>query len=251
MRYKMIALDLDGTLLDDEKKISQANRRWIQEAVQAGIKICFATGRGWHTVKDYLEELQIDPPLVLANGAEVWAEPGRLLERHPLSREVVQALHQLAVEHDAWYWGYSVEGLFTKRTWQDHMFDYQWLKIGIRHDSLERIAQLREIVRSWQAVEVTHAAPVNMEVTCRGITKAYGLARLCAYFGFELSEVMALGDSHNDLLMLQSVGLGVAMGNAEDALKRAADEALTATNNENGVALAIARYAFQAETEIG
>lgn len=246
--YRLLALDLDGTLLTEDKRITAEAREWIQRARDAGVTVIFATGRGVQTTKAFWEELRLDAPMVLLNGAEIWRRPGELVERHYLSKEDIHRLHSLAVEAGAGYWGYSVESLTGKKDWTDEMFERGWMKFGIRHDDLEVMQQLRETVEGWGTLEVTRSAPVNMEISCKGITKESGVSKVCELLGIDMEEVMAVGDNMNDFRLIRSAGMGVAMGNADEKLKQAADGS-TGTNEENGVAQAIQRYLLGDEQE--
>ncbi|MEY9095872.1 Cof-type HAD-IIB family hydrolase [Paenibacillus sp. RC84] len=241
--YKLVALDLDGTTLTDDKRISEVNRIWIRRATEAGVTVIFSTGRGIQTAKSYWDELRLDVPMVLLNGAEIWKGPGRLWERHYLSRQQIRELHKLAVGAGAWYWGYSVESLTNREEWTEEMFDRDWMKFGMGHHDLPTIVGLREQVRQMGMLEVTRSADTNMEISALGVTKESGVRKVCGLLGIGMHEVMAIGDHHNDRMLIQAAGLGIAMGNAEAELKEAAD-AVTGTNSEDGVAQAIQQYIF-------
>lgn len=243
--YRLLALDMDGTLLTDDKRITDESRYWIRRAEEAGIKVIFATGRGIQTAGSFWEELGLQSPMVLLNGAEIWEGPGRLYERTYLAREDIRSLHALAVEAGAAYWGYSVESLTGSKHWNEEMFERDWMKFGIRHDDPAVIGDLRERVESWGRFEITRSADSNMEISVKGISKATGLEKVCRLLGITMDQVMAVGDHYNDLQMLRSAGLGVAMGNANETVKLAAD-GITDTNERNGVAKAIQNYLFSA-----
>lgn len=245
----LIALDLDNTLLTDDKQITKNTRYWLSKAREKGLIITFCTGRGIQTTQDFWEELGLDSPMVLVNGAEIWKRPGELLERHILPTDGVRELVSFAKAHGARFWGYSVESLTQGRDWSEAMYKQHWLKFGIRHNDLPTIDRLREEVRSWGRYEVTQSHAVNMEISCRGISKAYGITKVCEYLKIGLDQVMAVGDSHNDYAMLQAAGLGVAMANASPEIKAIAD-AHTASNEEEGVALAIQRFVFGEQLEV-
>lgn len=242
-RYRLLALDLDDTLLTKDKQISAANKKWIDKAHQAGVTVIFATGRGLQKVEYLLEELALSGPMVLVNGAEIWAEKGKVLERHYINREDIHILHDLAERADAKFWGYSVESLTHKRDWTTEMLDRSWLKFGIRHDDLAVINQLREAADQLPNISVTRSAPFNMEVSFKGISKGSGVRRLCDYLDIKMTEVMAIGDNLNDIRLIKAAGLGIAMGNADPELKRVAD-AVTDHHEKDGVAKAIQRYLF-------
>ncbi|TNJ66298.1 HAD family phosphatase [Paenibacillus hemerocallicola] len=244
--YRLLALDMDGTLLTDDKKITEETRRWIRLAEEAGVKVIFATGRGMQTAGSFWDELGLQSPMVLLNGAEIWEGPGRLHERVYLGREDIRRLHGLAVDAGASYWGYSVESLTNNRHWNEDMFNRDWMKFGISHKDLAVIRKLREEVRSWGHLEITRSADINMEISLSGISKASGVQKVCKLLGITMDQVMAVGDHHNDLQLLLSAGLGIAMGNADEDVKLAAD-GVTDTNERNGVAKAIQKYLFQTD----
>ncbi|MEC1377130.1 HAD-IIB family hydrolase [Heyndrickxia oleronia] len=116
-KYRLLALDLDGTTLLNNHEISRNTSLAIQNVVKAGIIVVFSTGRGVPNTKIYWEKLGISFPLVLLNGAEIWMEPGKLLERHLINIDTFQKLHKIAIDTHSWFWGYSEKGLFRKRDW--------------------------------------------------------------------------------------------------------------------------------------
>jgi hypothetical protein len=242
--FRLLALDMDGTLLTDDKRITPETSRWVRLAADAGVTVIFATGRGLQTAGPFWDELGLDSPMVLLNGAEIWEGPGRLHERIFIGRDDIRKLHQLATDAGAAFWGYSVESLTKSKQWNDEMFRRDWMKFGIRHNDLAVIAKLRAEVESWGGLEVTRSADLNMEISVKGVNKAAGVKKVCGLLGIAMSEVMAVGDQHNDLELLCSAGLGIAMGNADESVKRAAG-GVTDTNERDGVAKAIQTYLFQ------
>ncbi|HBG02875.1 MAG TPA: phosphoglycolate phosphatase, partial [Firmicutes bacterium] len=112
------------------------------------------------------------------------------------------------------------------------------MKVGMHHDDIETISKLRDLVTASGEFEVSGSAPTNIEINPKGVSKAAGLAEAIALLGIAPSEVVAVGDSRNDLAMLKWAGLGIAMDNAEPIVKEAADD-VTASNEEDGVAQVI------------
>ncbi|TVY08526.1 Cof-type HAD-IIB family hydrolase [Paenibacillus cremeus] len=244
-KYKLVALDLDGTLLLEDKTISEENKAAIQEAQAAGVTVIFSTGRGIQNVRDYLEELGLRSPIVTVNGGEVWKEPGVLHQRHTLEVELIRRLHVLAVQYDTWFWAYSVGGIYNKEHWLDdsELDAKQWLKFGYFTEEAESLAAIRKELESWGVLEITNSHPFNLEVNPKGVTKASGVREVCEMLGLEMSQVIAMGDSLNDESMIREAGLGVAMGNAQEEVKAFADT-VTVTNEEHGVARIIREYAL-------
>uniref|UniRef100_UPI000B197650 HAD hydrolase family protein n=1 Tax=Paenibacillus dakarensis TaxID=1527293 RepID=UPI000B197650 len=125
-------------------------------------------------------------------------------------------------------------------------FNRRWMKIGIGSNDPIKLKRIRQEIESWGTIEITSSAPVNLELSVKGITKESGMLEVCNMLGIPMSEVIAMGDSENDVKLLKAAGLGVAMGNAGEHIKSIAD-VVTATNNEDGVAQAIKKYVFQME----
>ncbi|HHT90919.1 MAG: Cof-type HAD-IIB family hydrolase [Bacillota bacterium] len=225
--YKLIALDLDGTLLDNKQEISAQNLEWIAKAEQAGLIVSIATGRGRRWSEQYWSAVSPTSPMVLVNGSEIWRDHQHILARHLLPADQVARLIDVAKEHGAGYWaiGSASDGGAS-------------LKVGIHHEDLAIISKLRDLLMSLGEFEVSASAPTNIEINPKGVSKATGLAEVAALYGIAPSEVVAVGDSRNDLAMLQWAGLGVAMGNAEPVVKEAADY-IAASNEEDGVAQVI------------
>ena len=243
LNYRLLALDLDETLLTKDKKITKASKHWIDRAKKAGIIVIFATGRGLQRVLDFRNELELNTPMVLVNGAEVWGYADELLKRSFISRNDIYKLQQLAVEENASYWGYNVDALVGHRNWTEEMFHKDWLKFGIRHQDLHVMERIRKQASRLPSIEITQSAPVNIEIAAKGISKETGVRKVCEHLGIEMEEVMAIGDNLNDYKLMQAAGFGVAMGNGDQRLKDIAD-VVTDTNEQDGVAKAIERHLF-------
>ncbi|MEB3100490.1 Cof-type HAD-IIB family hydrolase [Ferviditalea candida] len=232
--YKLVALDMDGTLLNNRQQISDGNRQAIRDLTKQGIPVVLSTGRGLFSVMPFVEELRLNDPLITVNGSEVWEHPGKLRKRVPLKPETVARLKRLAVQYDTWFWGYTVDGMFNKENWAEDIFAREWLKFGYYAEDSAILKKILQEISQWGVLEITNSHPNNLEVNPRGVSKASGLNEVCALLGVRMSEIVAIGDSLNDLAMIQSVGLGVAMGNSQEEVKRAA-RLTTLTNEEDGV----------------
>lgn len=248
-KYKLVALDLDGTTLNDEGEVSENTREWIKKAVDSGVTVMFSTGRGMQTVAGILSEVQLDGPMVLLNGAEVWSSKDQLCERHYLHCDEIRQLHEIAQKADAHFWGYSVESLTNRDGWTEEMFERNWMKFGMYHNDLDTIAELRRLAAELDTIEISRSASINMEISPKGISKESGVRTICSQLGIGMDQVMAVGDNMNDYNIIRAAGLGVAMGNADEELKAVAD-CITDTNNNDGVAKAIERYIFGIENAV-
>jgi HAD superfamily hydrolase (TIGR01484 family) len=239
--FKLIALDMDGTLLTEDKTVSKENRAAIEAAERAGVKVMFATGRGIQNVESYVKDLQLEAPIITVNGSEVWAAPGKLHSRTLLDSALINEMHAIAVEYDTWFWAYAVGEIFNKERWADTIDARQWLKFGYYYEEAAALLAIRAKLESWDVLEITNSHPFNIELNPKGINKASGVRQVCEMLGIDMSQVIAMGDSLNDISMIREAGLGVAMGNAQDEVKQLAD-VVTLTNEEHGVAKIIEQY---------
>jgi hydroxymethylpyrimidine pyrophosphatase-like HAD family hydrolase len=259
----LIALDLDGTLLQENDRISPANRRAIALALQAGIRVVLVTGRGVDAPERLVRELNLNVPAICAHGALTKDFlSGRVLGHIP-----VPLVHALPMIEYAEQNGLNVavycEERFYRRTGSPlHMDDMRgphWREVPslvevlgtsptfLRFLGRESVEGMRRTFadlplhfkyETWGEFE--ECAVTNAEAT-----KKNALMRLCRDLRIPAQRVLAIGDSRNDVPMLQWAGIGIAMGNALPDV-RAAVGRVTAPCDENGVALAIERYAFAA-----
>ncbi len=159
-----------------------------------------------------------------------------------MKAELIQWMWELSKQHNTKFWAIN-----TERNWNNEMPEdlhtKEWLKFGFTiDDDATRELILKELEAKGE-FELTNSTLKNIEVNPKGITKAKGLELVCQRLGIEMKNVMAAGDSLNDLAMIKAAGLGVAMGNAQEAVKKVADW-VTATNEEDGVAKAIRKWAL-------
>lgn len=242
-KYRLLALDLDGTLLNNEKKITETTKKWLERTEELGIKIVFATGRGFQRVEHLLVELNLEIPMVLLNGAEIWEQPNQLLERHFIRRQDIINLHSLAIKEKANYWGYDVNNHVRWHEWNEDMFNKDWMKFGISHPDLNVIKKLKQRLKKEEHLEITSSAANNIECSRIGLSKEYGIKKICDNLNIDIKEVMAIGDNMNDYRLIKTAGLGIAMGNSAEELKVVADD-ITASNEKNGVAKALEKHLF-------
>jgi phosphoglycolate phosphatase (TIGR01487 family) len=245
-KYKLLALDMDGTLLTDEQNISKGTAQWIRKASKHGVHVCLSTGRAFMSALPYGEELGLTTPMITVNGSEVWRAPHELHLRSLMDVELVKAMHDIAVEEDCWYWAYSVEQLYNKDHWTDDVEGKEWLKFGYHTEDDEARHRILMKLQDMGGLEITNSSPFNLEINPEGVNKAAGIAEVCKLLGLTMSEVIAVGDSMNDLAAIQQAGLGVAMGNAQQVVKDTADY-ITSSNNDDGIAEVIQKFIFDEE----
>ncbi|QQF62326.1 HAD family phosphatase [Bacillus mojavensis] len=240
VNIKLIAIDMDGTLLNDEQLISDENRNAIREAEDKGVYVVISTGRTLMTCRELAESLKLSSFLITANGSEIWDSNFNLVERKLLHTDHIKMMWDLRNKHNTNFWASTVNKVW-RGEFPENITDHEWLKFGfdIEDDDIrnEVLAELRKN----KELEITNSSPTNIEVNALGINKAAALAKVSEKLGFTMENVMAMGDSLNDIAMIKEAGLGVAMGNAQDVVKETADW-ITDTNIKDGVAKAIRHW---------
>ncbi len=237
---KLIALDMDGTLLNEHHEVTDENRQAIKEAEKRGIKVVLSTGRSLKTARDYVVSLELSSYLVTVNGGEIWGPDGELIEVNPVDTEHIQWMYELSRKHRTGFWATSSEDVWRNDMPED-LFSQKWLKFGFHIEEDEIRESVLKELNDKGLFEISNSSLKNIEVNALGINKAKGLQKVSELLGISMENVMAVGDSLNDIAMITEAGLGIAMGNAQDIVKEAADD-ITASNRESGVAQSIRKW---------
>ena len=271
-KIKLIAVDLDGTLLNPEKLLPARNRAALESAAALGIQVVPATGRFYGAIPQVVRELPFVRYVIEVNGARVTD----LRRADPIARaeipcqqalEVLCFLDELPGIFDCYIQGqgymnahhYQRAGEFIQdaavldmvrctRKPVDNLYDhvmggkYSPQKIQIFFRCVQdQQAGMELIRRHFPELVATTALTNNVEINCVQAQKGNALAELCRHLGVSLEETMALGDGLNDLTMIEKAGVGVAMSNGAEAVRQAAD--MVADNSTfEGVARAIERF---------
>ncbi len=273
MATKAIALDIDGTLTNDRKVITPRTKEALLAAQDSGIKLILSSGRPVQGLRAIASELQLethDGLLVAFNGAHVVdAQTDEVLFDQPMEEEVLRALVAHMRGFDVIPWITEGKYLFVERgarhliTYREAPFDIveyerrmcdlelvevdDLLEVCSRpQDKLLCASEPEYLQQHWRAMyepffdslSGMFTADFYFEFMAPGITKGNALAGALPKVGIDASEVIAFGDAQNDISMLEWAGMGVAMGNATEAAKAAADM-VTGSNNEDGIASAL------------
>jgi hypothetical protein len=239
-QIKLIALDMDGTLLNDAQEVTEDNRAAIEKALAKDVHVILSTGRAIDTCYNYGIDLKLPSYIITTNGAEIYTMEKELLKRTTLDAGTIEKLYNIAVQVGVGFWMNSTEGSFRKGL--PHNFEqYDWLKFGCYSTDQKKLDILVKEFSKIDGLELTNSLPTNIEVNRKGVNKAWALRYLCEKIGITMENVMACGDSLNDIKMIQEAGIGVAMGNAQEAIKNVSDH-VTADNNQSGVARAIEKF---------
>ncbi|RWZ58749.1 HAD family phosphatase [Halobacillus fulvus] len=236
---KLIALDLDGTLVNPDGIVSKENEEAVKEAKSRGIHVVLSTGRSLSRCRDIAESLGRSSYIVTINGGEIYNHEFDLVDQTTLEHRHIQRLWELKREHGLYYWSSTVQGLYNSvNPFDKEIEEYEWLKFGFDIEDDEVREVILQELNDNEHLEVTNSSPTNIEINPAGVNKAAALRKVTKWLELEMDHVMAVGDSLNDLAMIREAGLGVAMGNAQEDVKKEA-AFVTNTNEEHGVAKAI------------
>lgn len=263
MSIDLIALDLDGTLLDSHEQVSEANRAAIAAALAEGIRVVLVTGRGVEAPTQISHNLGLALPVICCHGAltkEI--QTGKTIGHIPVPVMYAKPMLEFAEAKGIDVAVYLEERFYRMpgaRRYMSDMRGPEWLEITSFRD-LPQIAPTFLRFLGTEAVSTLRATfgdlPLHFKyetwgefeecaVTSRDATKRNALMNLCATYEVPRESVLAIGDSRNDVPMLRWAGIGVAMGNAEPDVIRAVGR-VTAGNDDSGVARAIERYVRRA-----
>ncbi|EOL44439.1 sugar-phosphatase [Enterococcus caccae] len=267
MSVKLVAIDIDGTLLDSNRKISPKVKETLKKANESGMYIVLCTGRPLPGVKEQLAELDLygdNDYVITYNGSLVQATKSNeiisqytlsyddFLEIELMSRKVGSHLHTIDDQaiytanrdigkysvHEA----YLVDMPLKYRAVDEMTPDMSIIKMMMIDEPEildQAISQLpEEFANKYTTVKSTD---FYYEILNKEASKGNALAKLADHLGIAQSETMAIGDNENDLSMIEYAGIGVAMGNATESVKRAAD-IQTSSNDEDGVAEVLLKY---------
>ncbi|CAM2800502.1 Cof-type HAD-IIB family hydrolase [Salinicoccus roseus] len=278
---KLIALDMDGTLLGPNHDISRRNMEAINKAMERGVQVVVATGRAFYEAHGIIRELETPLPYICLNGAEVRNESHEILSTNALNTELIHKVADVFRAEDIFYQIYTDRAIYTSSVERDieifmdlagqmgHLAseerirnfmeerlergtlietddyrsifeseDENILKLLASSSSRAKLVRAKNELNEIGNLAVSSSSAGNIELTHENAQKGIALAHIAEIMGIDMKDVMAVGDNLNDISMLKRVGTAVAMGNAASEVKGIADK-VTATNIEDGVALAI------------
>ena len=263
MDYKLIATDLDGTLNNDQKIITEKTKAALMAAQKKGIRLALASARpspGLFRERDLLHLQEHKGILMSYNGGRIVdAETNKVLFETSMdleeTKQVLRKLENLPVtpilDDGIQFYVTSKDGY--KVDYECRNNNMICSEVGNLADFLtfapikilmsvqpEELPQVQAQIAAFlpESLTVVQTAPFYLEVIPKVINKGQGIRDICAVLGIDPAEVISFGDAANDIPMLQTAGMGVAMGNAQEAVKAAADM-VTLSNNEDGIAAAL------------
>lgn len=264
--YKLLVLDLDGTLTNSQKELSERNKAVLIEVQKQGVKVILASGRPTYGIVPLAEELELAKYggyiLSFNGGAIIDCSTQETLFSQVLPDELLPRLYEHACENEFAILSYNNDIVVTEHPDDKYVAYESFLtKMEVRGvesflesvsrpvpkclivGDADRLALLEQkmIAELGNQMNIYRSESFFLELVPLNIDKAESLARLLAHVGMEREEMIAIGDGYNDLSMIQFAGMGVAMENAKPEVKEAADY-ITTSNDEDGVADVVEKF---------
>lgn len=274
MSYKLICIDVDGTLLGENGEIPEENIIAVERAYKKGVQVVISTGRIYSNAVQISNRIKVKSPVIAANGAVVkdWYNRKVIFHAH-FEKYEYEKLFDLLSKYNlvAHFYtmdkviSYSVIGNiaalvykfknFSKnhKIYVDSSLTLKSLKKKLKKNEgkivkcvlysmdKERLMQFRKEIEETTDMSVFGAGSYSIEIGPKGVSKGSAVKKLAKYLNIDRKDIICIGDNENDIEMIKYAGLGVAMGNAVDSLKEVADY-ITDTNINSGVAKVINKF---------
>ncbi|HWR42115.1 Cof-type HAD-IIB family hydrolase [Sporomusa sp.] len=273
MAYKLVCIDVDGTLLNSKHKITNRTKETLLKAHQLGVHIVISTGRMYTDAEYYSNLIGVKSPVIASNGAFIKEKDNdKVIYQDVLGESLSLELLETFRKHNTkpyfctphkFYYGNFMFKLFyiaskilgtrSNKLDMEYIFSWQqWQKVlnkekdnivkcEIIYRDTALISDLRNELKNIKQLEIVDSSKYNIEITRKGVSKGKAVAMLASFYDLKREEIITIGDSENDLSMIEYAGLGIAMGNALDTVKKKADY-ITSSNDNEGVANAINKF---------
>lgn len=270
MNKRLLFLDLDGTLLNDQKEITEGNRIALEQALERGHGVVIATGRPLKSAKDLAHRLGLDKPgcmMISSNGAILYDwEKNDTIFSCTLPIPSVRKLFAEANRRGLHIQTYEGELVLVEPRCEDKALERYCSRIGMEYRVIKDANQdvVQEPVKclaidfedqakllamqQWirenmpQEADCFFSCKEYLEIVMRGMNKGNAVRRLCEMMGVDIANAVAVGDAANDLSMIRAAGIGVAMANGTEEVKAAADYITQRDNNHDGIAEVVLRF---------
>lgn len=269
MKYKLVAIDCDNTLLDSKGFIPQENISTIRKLKDMGVQFVIATGRNDILVKDYIKELDISAPVIGCNGASIRdLISNKIYALNAINKDSLNKVFKFLNDNNIQCKAFSLTkgytnidedsgqnfGLilntYTKALKENMVYEYvknietlsdigdDILKIVIIDTDAEFIKYTQKQLQKIENLEVVLSDTLCIDIIAENASKGNALKQYAEYINIDKEHIIAIGDYENDISMIKYAGVGVAMENGAESLKRAADF-VTCSNNDSGVSKAL------------
>jgi Cof subfamily protein (haloacid dehalogenase superfamily) len=269
--YKLFCTDMDGTLLNNDGKVSEENKMAIEKAQDRGVKIAICTGRLFTSANHFAQIVGVEAPLICANGAYIREKDrNEIIYKAVLGEQNCKNVLKVVRKYGLHPHFNTPDTVFTEKIiysseiyakmnktlpkeaqikieladdWEKTFKENadEILKCIIVDNDIEKINKAKSELALEKGLEVVSSRENNIEVMCKGVSKGRAVEILAGYYNLKKEEVICIGDNENDISMLQYAGMGIAMANGDKEVLQIAYY-ITDTNENNGVAKAIEKF---------
>lgn len=278
---KLFAFDIDGTLLDNNSKVTDESREALKKLDDAGIKVVLASGRVFPSIKYNQKLLGITGPIVATNGSLISLDGREIYKSYYIEDDLLKNLYEFCLEYKMDFHFYDEDNYYTNRLNLDRIkhlkidndfgMNYQ-VDLIIKNDPVSYLINQGKKAIKFQIsgidekeiskekiidlldkdfgedLYITASGDSLLEIGNKNATKWTSIEEICDKLGIYTNEVAAIGDAYNDIPMVKGAGLGFAMGNAKDKLKEVAD--VIVADNESGGVLEAVNYVLEANKNV-
>ncbi|MDP4144399.1 MAG: Cof-type HAD-IIB family hydrolase [Bacillota bacterium] len=268
MGYKLVCIDMDGTLLDDKKEVSKENLEAVKKVTEMGVKVAVCTGRLFTSAKFYANLLGVKTPIISSNGAYIREkDKNKVIYQSNLGEENCKEILSIVTKFKINVFFNTPRGVISLKPFDKNNTYIKMNETLPEGDRIEIIeaANIEEEIKKYKddivkcicieqdfeeisaakneisklgKYEVVSSGRDNFEIMCKGVSKGRAAKVLADYYNIDSKDVICIGDNENDLSMIQFAGMGVVMGNGDEHVKTFANY-ITDTNNNSGVAKAL------------
>lgn len=273
MDYRLVCIDMDGTLLNSKHKVTESTKEILKKVHDSGVHIVISTGRMYTDAEYYSNLIGVKSPVIASNGAFIKEKhETKFIHKSVLDEKLCQEILSLSNEHTLspmfctptklyfsdisilFFFIYAklrniisrdieLKLVLTKAHWNKVLKNEKnnIVKCEIMNRNEVKIKKLRSELKNIKDIEIVSSSKHNIEITVKGISKGKAVEVLAKHLNLKRDEVITIGDSENDLSMIEYAGLGIAMGNAIEKVKQKANF-ITDTNDSEGVAKALKKF---------
>jgi len=273
MKYKLICVDMDGTLLNSKHKISKTSQSTLRKAHDMGVHVVISTGRTYVDAAAYSDLIGLNSPIIACTGAIIKEKYGDgVIHKSVIDEELCKKLLKIFKKYNVKpifnsvykiYCGdltlkigiefLKIRGFINRNVKLNYIRNEEkWLdvfkneknniiKCEIMNRNRKKIHNLRKELENMNGIEITSSSNHNIEITKKGTSKGQAIEILANYYNIKKEEIIAIGDSDNDLSAIEFAGMGVAMGNANEKLKKKSNF-VTDSNDNDGVAKVVDKF---------
>ncbi|TDT56524.1 Cof-type HAD-IIB family hydrolase [Fonticella tunisiensis] len=274
MKYKLLAIDMDGTFLDKEHMPTKGNIEYVHKAAEAGVKVVVCSGRIPAALKLILKDMPKNQPVIAGNGSIVYDHNSRELYYGALERDaLIEIINIMRRDFNNVYYHFYDGDIVCSERFDKIIADFYYklnstmpkefgveiriipdsiyyidkynpkvAKVEIFEEDLNLLQSIRDRLEMLPGIEIVSSGFNGIEITNKGLNKGNALEFLVNHYGYSLDECIAVGNDENDVEMIKKAGLGIAVRNAKDCVKEVANYITEKDNDNDAVAEVIKKF---------